>query len=123
MKKIRFRQILVLQLVVIIYTFSSIIAKMASGTEPFSLQFILFYGADVAVLGIYALLWQQMIKRFPLSVAYANRSMALCWSLLWSILIFGNEVMPQNLAGILLVIAGTWIVNSDDSGKEKKEKV
>lgn len=123
MKKIRFRQILVLQLVVIIYTFSSIIAKMASGTEPFSLQFILFYGADVAVLGIYALLWQQMIKRFPLSVAYANRSMALCWSLLWSILIFGNEVTPQNLAGILLVIAGTWIVNSDDSGKEKKEKV
>lgn len=123
MKKIRFRQILVLQLVVMIYTFSSIIAKMASGTEPFSLQFILFYGADVAVLGIYALLWQQMIKRFPLSVAYANRSMALCWSLLWSILIFGNEVMPQNLAGILLVIAGTWIVNSDDSGKEKKEKV
>ncbi len=123
MKKIRFRQILVLQLVVMIYTFSSIIAKMASGTEPFSLQFILFYGADVAVLGIYALLWQQMIKRFPLSVAYANRSMALCWSLLWSILIFGNEVTPQNLAGILLVIAGTWIVNSDDSGKEKKEKV
>ena len=123
MKKIRFRQILVLQLVVIIYTFSSIIAKVASGTEPFSLQFILFYGADVAVLGIYALLWQQMIKRFPLSVAYANRSMALCWSLLWSILIFGNEVTPQNLAGILLVIAGTWIVNSDDSGKEKKEKV
>ena len=35
---------------------------------------MLLYGAEIGVLGIYALCWQQVIKRVELSVAYANRA-------------------------------------------------
>ncbi len=65
------------------------------------------------MLGVYAVLWQQMIKRFELSVAYANRSMAVVWSMVWAVLFFHDSITVQNVAGVLLVVAGTWIINTE----------
>ena len=120
-KKIGFRDVILLQLVVMIYTFSTIIGKFAAGAVDQSLfRFVLFYGAEIGVLGVYAILWQQMIKRFELSVAYANRAGALLWSLLWAVLFFGEQLTPRKIAGVLLVVAGTVIVNG---GKEREDAV
>lgn len=113
------KNVIVLQLVVIIYTLSSVVAKFASMEELFSFRFIAFYVGEIAILGVYAILWQQMIKRFDLSVAYANRAMALLWSALWAVLIFHEKLNVKQLAGIVLVIAGTMVVNSE--GKEKNK--
>ncbi len=111
-KKIRIRDIILLQLVIMFYTTSSIMAKFAAAQDLFSMPFLLFYGAEIMILGIYAICWQQVIKRFELSVAYANRAMVLVWSLLWAVVIFHDKVTLRNLAGIVLVILGTVIVNT-----------
>ena len=116
------KNILLLQAVVVIYTLSSVVAKFATGKELFSFSFFLFYGIEVAILGVYAILWQQMIKRFELSVAYANRAMALLWSAVWAVVLFHENLTAKQLLGIALVIIGTVIVNTDQSPKEKKEE-
>ena len=113
MDKIKIKNIILLQLIVIIYTINSIIGKLSAGEEFMSMRFILFYVAEVGVLGIYALLWQQMIKRFDLSIAYANRAMALIWSAVWAVVIFLESLSIKNIIGILLVIAGTVVVNTE----------
>ena len=59
-------------------------------------RIILFFGLDLLFLGIYAICWQQMIKIFPLSVAYANRAMALLWSAVWAKIIFGENILRFN---------------------------
>ena len=115
MDKIKIKNIILLQLIVIIYTINSIIGKLSAGEEFMSMRFILFYVAEVGVLGIYALLWQQMIKRFDLSIAYANRAMALIWSAVWAVVIFHESLSIKNIIGILLVIAGTVVVNTEAS--------
>ena len=69
MKNVKWKNILQLQAVVIIYTISSVMAKVASGHKEEHLLFLLFFGLEFILLGIYALLWQQMIKKFELSVA------------------------------------------------------
>lgn len=112
-KKITIKDILFLQIVIMIYTGSSIAAKFAAAQELLSFRFCLFYGVEILILGIYAILWQQIIKRFELSVAYANRAMLLVWSMIWAVLIFHDEITSQNIAGVLLVIAGTVIINLD----------
>ena len=120
-KKIGLKDIFLLQLVVMIYTMSTIIGKFAAGAADESLfRFVLLYGAEVAVLGVYAILWQQMIKRFELSVAYANRAGALLWSLLWAVLIFGEQLTVRKVLGVLLVVAGTMVING---GKEEEDAV
>ena len=93
----------------------SVIAK-----QMFSFSFFLFYGLEIAILGVYAILWQQMIKRFDLSIAYANRAMALLWSALWAVLLFREGLGPKQVAGIVLVILGTVIVNTDTPSKKEE---
>lgn len=117
-QKTGWKELLMLQAVVIVYTLSGIMAKLAAGEG--GMTFLLYYGADIAVLGIYAVLWQQMIKKFDLSVAYANRSVALLWSLVWSVLIFQEPVTGRKILGVLLVLLGTFLMND---GREEKADV
>ena len=113
MKKISPKLILALQLVVMLYTLSSVAAKMASGQAFLSLPFIVYYGVEILILGFYAIAWQQIIKRCDLAVAYANRSMAILWSLVWTVIFFHEALTVKNIIGVLIVFAGTMIVNSD----------
>ncbi len=118
-KKLNLRDFAILQLVALIYTSSTVISKIAaqSAESGKGWTFLLLYGAEIGVLGIYALCWQQVIKRVELSVAYANRAMALLWSLLWAVLLFGEQITVKKLIGVGLVLAGTLIING---GKEQE---
>lgn len=113
MRKISVKIIIALQLAVMIYTLSSVAAKLAAMQEAFSISFLLFYGLEILMLGIYAIAWQQIIKRCDLSVAYANRSMAILWSLIWTVVFFHEALTLKNIIGVFIVFAGTMIVNSD----------
>lgn len=115
------RRLLLLQAVVILYTLSSVMAKFASGQEA-SGRILFFFGMDLFFLGLYALFWQQLIKTLPLSVAYANRAMALLWSALWARLIFGEKIGVRQMGGIVLVIVGILIINGERSGAEREER-
>lgn len=121
MKKVTIKDIIFLQAIVIIYTFNGVLAKFSTGQEFLSFGFFLFYGAEVAVLGIYAILWQQVIKKFELSTAYANRAMAILWAGVWSIVIFHEQMTLKMVIGIVLVIAGTIVVNLDIKKSDEAE--
>lgn len=108
------KMVILLQLAVCIYTLSGIAAKMASGYEFLSAGFVVCYTGEILALGMYAVLWQQIIKRIDISIAYANRAIAVFWSMLWAWLIFHEEITLQNIAGIGLIILGIWVVNSGD---------
>lgn len=112
--KMSWKMLLVIQLTVCFYTLSGIASKLAS-TYPFmSVGFILCYGMVIAVSGIYAIVWQQIIRRVDISIAYANRAMSVFWSMLWAFLLFHEDVTLQNLLGVLLIFIGTWVVNDSD---------
>ena len=113
-KKSFIKNIIILQVIILIYTLSTVTAKFASNEEFLSLKFILFYGLEIFILGVYAILWQQIIKKFEISVAYANRAMSLLWSIVWAIVFFGEQITLKNIIGVVIVIIGTIIVNSDE---------
>lgn len=112
-KRLSLKAVLAIQGAVIVYTMGGVCSKMAGGQEFLSPGFIMFYGGQILVLAVYALLWQQIIKRVDLSVAYVNRAMAICWSMVWAILFFGERITLQNIIGVVLVLSGTIIVNSE----------
>lgn len=116
----KLKTIIKLQVVVLVYTMASIFAKLASGEAFFSMKFILFTGLELFILFLYALLWQQVIKKTELSVAYANREMYLLWSLLWAVIFFQNEITVANVVGCLLVIAGTLLMTGEETERQDK---
>ena len=64
-------------------------------------------------------MWQQIIKKFDISVASANKAMAILWSMLWAILFFHDNITINNVIGIVIIIIGTFIVNSDNREEAK----
>lgn len=113
--------ILVLQFAVMIYSINTVVAKFVSEEEFLSFRFLVLYFLEFCVLGVYAIFWQQLIKRFELSIAYANKAMTLLWSLLWSVVIFHESVTVAKVIGVVLVIIGTIVINGGEEGKENAE--
>ena len=113
-KKDFIKNIILLQIIIAVYTLSTVAAKFASAQEFLSTKFILFYGLEIIILGIYAIFWQQIIKKFEISVAYANRAMGLLWSIVWAIVFFHETITWKNILGVIIVIIGIMVVNSDD---------
>ena len=114
MAKERIKSYILLHMVLLLYSMGGICSKLAAGQSFLSLKFILFYGILLLNLAVYALLWQQILKRLPLVTAYANKAMGLLWSIVWAILIFNETITIKNVIGVLIVIIGTIIVNNED---------
>lgn len=113
-QKITLKGIIFIQLAVIVYTLSGIMGKLAAGYEMLSLPFLFFIGMEFVILGCYAIVWQQIIKRYPLSIAYVNRAFAIFWSTLWAYLIFGERITLKNILGVIVIFIGIMVVNSDE---------
>ena len=96
---------------------SSIFSKLAS-REPFlSLPYILCFGGIIFILGLYAVLWQQVLKKIPLSVAMANKPVALVLSLLWAFLFFKEQLSLKVILGVAFMLCGIIVIGGDDGGK------
>ena len=118
-KKVALKDILLLQLAVGIYSINTVIGGFVGNSlnenGVMSVKTIGLLFLEVVVLGVYAILWQQLIGRFQLSIAYANKAMTLLWSLMWSIVLFHEDVTLYKIIGVIMVMAGTIILNTDPS--------
>ena len=83
----------------------------------FSIQFIFWFGLVFVIMFGYAIIWQQILKRMPLTVAYANRPVTLIWGIIWGALIFGEKVTWNMIAGAAVIFAGIYLVTGEDSEK------
>ena len=103
-----------LHLNILLFSLTSVFSKAASVQDNkhglSSPLLYLFLFLMVANCGIYAITWQQVIKKFSLSTAYANKSVYLLWSQIWAVLIFHENLSIQNIIGILVVLFGVWTV-------------
>lgn len=90
----------------VVYACTSIFTKMASRQEMLSLPYMLWIAGAIGVMGIYALLWQQVITRVPLSTAYMFKGTSLIFVLLFSALLFGEVITVKNLIGSAIIIVG-----------------
>ena len=90
----------------IVYSFSSVLSKLAANEEFLSFKFCLCYGGIIVLLGIYAIFWQQIIKRLPLTSAFANKAITIIWGILWGMLFFNEKLTLGMIIGSLLIISG-----------------
>ena len=97
---------ILLHFLFLIYAASSVCGKLASGEAFLSPRFLLCYGGMLLLLAVYALGWQQAIKRLPLTVAYANKAVTVIWGLAAGMLLFGEQLTAGKVIGAVLVMAG-----------------
>ena len=71
-----------------------------------SLPYLLWIAGAVGVMGVYAMLWQQVISRMQLSTAYMFKGTSLIFVLLISALLFGEAITLNNVIGSAIIILG-----------------
>ena len=89
-----------------LYSCDSVFTRLAAGCEFLSWGYCGYVLAAVAVLGVYAVLWQQIIKRMPISDAYMFKGLTIIFVLILASLFFGEKVSTMNCIGAAIIIGG-----------------
>ena len=119
MKKENVKNYIVLNILFVLVSLSSVCSKFASQCEFLSLRYCVFQLGMVFFLGVYAIGWQQVIKKMPLTTAYVNKAVTVAWGLIWGVVIFREELTPGRIIGALIVIAGVVLFALADGEAEQ----
>ena len=106
MDKGKLKTLFFLHIMLMIYSMSGICSKKAAGVDFLSFEFCIYYGLIIFLLGFYAIGWQQIIKRLPLTTAFANKAVTVVWGIIWGAVFFKEGITIGKIIGASLVIAG-----------------
>lgn len=113
-KKKSIRWFIALHILLLVYSFGGIVSKFASKQIFMSWKFILLYGILMCILFLYAVCWQQILKRMNLLTAYASKSVTVIWGILWGNIFFGEIITIGKVIGSIIIIAGVYLVVSGE---------
>ena len=89
-------------------------SKLASGQQFLSLNFIMMYGGVVLLLMVYAVLWQQVLKKLPLTVAFANKSAVMIWGMIIGAIMWHEKITWLMIVGTIIIVVGVCLVVMED---------
>ena len=110
-EKLSIASILLLVVAFLIYSTTGIFSKLSSEEAFMSQGYVIYFVLVLASIGIYAVLWQIILKKVPLTQAYLFKSITVLFSLSFAYFIFSEAVTIKNLIGAAFIVAGI-IVNS-----------
>lgn len=100
------KKVLILVAVNMLYATEPILAQITSQFEFPSVNFVLGICGIIAVLGLYALSWQQILKHIELSTAYMFKGTSLIFVLLLSVICLDEVITVPNLIGAVMIVGG-----------------
>ncbi len=77
-----------------------------------SVPYILCLCGIIFVLGVYAVLWQQVLKKIELSVAMSHKPIVLVFGTLWAVCFFGESLSIKFFIGLALILTGLVVMES-----------
>lgn len=89
-----------------LYACVSLFTKYASQQEFMSWNYMVGLIGAIGVMGLYAVLWQQVLKRIELSLAYMFKGSSLIFVMLLANVIFGEQITWNNIIGAIIIISG-----------------
>ena len=110
---------------VLLFSFTSVFAKMAANAYNAGgitdLKFLILCAVMILNCMVYAVFWQIVIKDIDLHVAYANRSVYLIWSQIWAVWFFAESLTLKNIVGLAIVLTGVIMVTMNIDYEEEKQ--
>lgn len=99
----------------LLYAVISVFAKLAGlrMADAAWLPTLFFLGLEGLTLVVYSVLWQQVLKRMPLSFAYANKGVCTLWTAIFGLVFFGESLTWGKALGIVVVLIGVLLVVTD----------
>ncbi len=102
-----------LNIILIMYSLCGVFSKFAAQYSLLSFKFFLFYGFSILILFIYAIFWQQIIKKMNITTAYSNKAIVVIWGMIWGSLFFNEAITLKMIIGAVVILFGVYLVVSD----------
>lgn len=99
-------QYIVLVLVYLFYACISVIMKYTGLQQPLTIEWCVGFVLLVVTLGVYAIAWQQILKRIELGVAYMFKGLSLFFIMLLLALCYGEPITPMKLLSTGIIVMG-----------------
>ncbi len=104
--KVSFKVVISLLFVNLLFSTVSIAMKYTSMQEALSFRYYCGLAVVVFMLGTYAILWQQILKRVDITLAYMFKATGIIFVLLYSVLLFGEAISIWNVIGAAIIVTG-----------------
>lgn len=105
---------LVLYSTFFLYSIVAVLEKVVSGYSFFSKEFIILYSIEILFLFLYAVIWQRVLKRFSLSIAYINKGSVFIFNAIWASFLFKESFSLKEVIAVIIIIIGIIILNRGD---------
>ncbi|MCD8007605.1 MAG: EamA family transporter, partial [Clostridiales bacterium] len=77
-------------------------------------MFLFWFCAAVVILAGYAVAWQLILERLPLTTAYLRKGISYMLIFVWAVVIFHEAITVKQVVGILVIIIGMVVSMSDE---------
>ena len=117
----KIKNFILLHAILFLYSLSAVCSKYASGLRFLSIKWCILYALMIFILGVYAILWQQILKKLPLNLAYANKAVTIIWGMLFGILLFdeGKSFTVWKIIGSVIVLVGVILMVTGEKNEKK----
>ncbi len=93
------------------YSIIGIIGKYnAISSRVGSLRFFLLFGIQLFGIALFSIGWQLLLKKFELNYVYLFKGTTILWGLLFSKVIFHEQITVNNLMGAIIIVVGIGVV-------------
>lgn len=103
----------ILHIILLFYSINGIFSKLASKNQFLTFGFFFYYGLVLFNLLIYAILWQQILKKMPLTTAFSNKSVIVVWGMVWGAVLFKEKITITMIIGAVAILGGIYLIASD----------
>ena len=90
----------------VLYACVMVFTRMAAEWPFMSWRYCLWLSVAVGIMAIYAICWQQILRRVELSTAYMFKGTSLIFVMLLAFIIFGETITWANIIGAAVIIIG-----------------
>ena len=112
-------RILILIFVNLLYSTVGIFTKLASQQTFLSAKYIYSFCCVFIIIGVYAILWQQIIKNISLSFAYVFKGTTIIFTMLFANWIFNESITTNNIIGSLIIFVAIALFAKSDKEVSK----
>ncbi len=109
------RNVYILAILAIVFeSLSSSVLKFSKDYAFLSPMYLFWFVVAVGIMGLYAIAWQLLLERVPLTTAYLRKGLTYVLIFIWARVFFHEEISVKQMIGMAIIIAGMIISMSGD---------
>lgn len=101
-------------LAIVFESLSSSVLKMSKDYPVLSPMYLFWFGVALGILALYAVAWQLLLERLPLTTAYMRKGLTYVLIFVWAQVLFHETITLQQYIGMAIIIVGMVVSLSDE---------